>query len=271
MLEGIDVSDVQGIIDWKKVKNSGVAFAFCKATDGETFVSKTFRTNWQGIKDAGLIRGAYHYCHLKNDPIKEATHFVNTVGKLSGSDMLVLDIEDPKSTIGKEQFLNWTLSFMETVEKLSGVTPILYTGGPYFDSNGGKPDEETVNKLIKYPLWLAAYTSNPDKYVPFVWKKVGWTIWQRSGDVAPKGESVLHVPGIRCVVDRNQYKGTLEEFTNFAQSLNHAPIEMNITPIIDLDFKDKESVIDTSIDNPIPVPSNLLDDLLGFVRKFWKR
>ena len=49
MLLGIDTSDCQGKIDWAKVKASGVSFAFCKATDGETFVSKTFKQNWNDI------------------------------------------------------------------------------------------------------------------------------------------------------------------------------------------------------------------------------
>ena len=38
LLTGIDVSNYNGTVDWKKVKESGVAFAFVKATEGITYV-----------------------------------------------------------------------------------------------------------------------------------------------------------------------------------------------------------------------------------------
>jgi len=277
MLEGIDVSDVQGFINWKKVKDSGIAYAFCKATDGETYMQKRFKLNWDGIKSVGLIRGAYHFAHTKNDPIKEATHFVATVGKLDPADMLALDIEDNKNTLSKEDFINWNISFLETVEKLSNVTPIVYTGGPYFDEHGGRendkgewyPNEEIVNKLSRYPLWLAAYTKNPDKYVPYVWKKVGWTIWQRSGDQCAVGDTVLHVPGINVVVDRNQYRGTAAELEAFAKGLHHEPKQripqVPLIPI-ELDLHSEPAVIDKSADEPLRAHESTF---LGFFQKIF--
>jgi lysozyme len=271
MIEGIDVSDVQGFVNWKKVKDGGYTFAFCKATDGETFVAKTFKRNWENIKSVGMIRGAYHFCHTKNDPIKEATHFVKTVGVLDLGDMLVLDIEDEKSILNNEQFINWTITFLDTVEQLTNVTPIVYTGGPYFDKHGGKPSDEIVSKLSKYPLWLAAYTTNPDKYVPYVWKNVGWSIWQRSGDVCAKGDTPLHAPGISVVVDRNQYKGTVEDLKSFSQNLYHPSKKidpLNLIPI-DINLQKNVEVIDGTVDSPLPVPQNFWDSILRFMQKIF--
>jgi lysozyme len=270
MLTGIDVSDCQGIIDWKKVKESGVYFAFCKATDSLTFVAKTFKRNWAGIKEGGLIRGAYHFCHTKNNPILESTHFVNTVGILEPYDMLVLDIEDDKNTLPPEQFLNWTYEFLTNVERLTGVTPIVYTGGPYFDKNGGKPSNEWINKLSRFPLWLAAYTTNPDKYVPAIWKNVGWTIWQRSGDVAAKGEKPFHVPGINCVVDKNQFRGLEKELEAFACSLHHEinPIETDLIPVdFNLDYDAHFQKDD--VDKPLSLPNNFWSNVWQFLGKLF--
>src|SRR5579885_177154 len=55
-IPGIDVSHFQGDVDWAKVKNAGIAYAFVKATDGTSFVDSTFKTNWAAIQDAGLLR-----------------------------------------------------------------------------------------------------------------------------------------------------------------------------------------------------------------------
>jgi len=264
-LEGCDVSDVQGFPKWEKVKSSGIEYAFCKATEGETYVTKRFSYNWKGIKDAGLIRGAYHFARTANDPVKEVHNFVKTVGILDKNDMLVLDIEDDRNVLSKPQFINWVLTFLEALEKETNIIPIVYTGGPYFDKHGGAmndegdwyPGDELVKKLNRYPLWLAAYTKTPDKYVPYVWKSKGWTIWQRSGDVAAKGDKVLYVPGINVVVDRNQYRGTTKDLIDFANNL-HVKESERITSVplapIDLDLKSEPAVIDA--DKTLSPPKN---------------
>jgi lysozyme len=237
MIDGIDVSDVQGVIDWSKVKNSNVEFAFCKATENTKFVAKRFLTNWTNIKKAKLIRGAYHFARLSNDPIQEATHFIETIPELFETDMLVLDIEDDKTKLSNSEFINWTLSFLDYVENKTQITPIVYTGGPYFDFNSGSPSDDIINKLNHYPLWLAAYTLTPNKYIPYVWKNVGWKIWQRSGDVAAKGDKVFRVPGINNVVDRNQFDGTVEDLRDFAISLHTTLVDPIIQPLsVDLDL-----------------------------------
>ena len=42
---GIDVSHDQGDVNWAEVRAAGMAFAFMKATEGETFVDPKFETN----------------------------------------------------------------------------------------------------------------------------------------------------------------------------------------------------------------------------------
>src|SRR5262245_5178777 len=58
---GVDLSHHQGRIDWGKVRASKAAFAFIKATEGATFTDPAFATNWSGARDAGVLRGAYHF------------------------------------------------------------------------------------------------------------------------------------------------------------------------------------------------------------------
>jgi GH25 family lysozyme M1 (1,4-beta-N-acetylmuramidase) len=60
-VEGVDVSDHNGTIDWGAVQRSGRAFAFMKATQGTYNTQATFSRNWSGSKGAGVRCGPYHF------------------------------------------------------------------------------------------------------------------------------------------------------------------------------------------------------------------
>lgn len=65
-IHGIDVSKYQHTIAWDevktmKVKNIQHGFAFIKATEGSGYTDPQFKRNWRKAKEAGLIRGAYHF------------------------------------------------------------------------------------------------------------------------------------------------------------------------------------------------------------------
>ena len=67
MIPGIDVSKWQGEIDWRKVTDAEVRFAYIKATEGTGYTDPCFTANWQSAQSAGLLRGAYHYFHPRLD------------------------------------------------------------------------------------------------------------------------------------------------------------------------------------------------------------
>lgn len=232
MLVGIDVSKFQGVIDWNKVAATGlINYVFCKATEGTNGIDSQFQNNWKGIKSVGLMRGAYHFAHTGNDPVKEADNFAATVGQLDPMDMLVLDIE--VTNLSGWPFTNWVLTWLERVEDKLGTTPIIYTGGPFFNTHDGNPDPATMQKLARYPLWLAAYVVNPTNYVPDIWKSLGWKFWQRSGDVAAPGDTVLHLPGVAGAIDKDVFNGSLDELQQFALNL-HPGVHNSATDAINL-------------------------------------
>ena len=237
--EGCDVSVAQGVINWSLVGASGkVKFAFCKATQGAGYVDPQFKNNWAGIKAAGLLRGAYHFANTATDPTVQADHFVATVGDLDPSDMLVLDIEVTK--LNGQDFINWVATWLERVEAKTGIRPIVYTGGPFFNQHGGPPNAATIQRLSRFPLWLAAYVTHPENFMPTIWKDLGWVIWQRSGDIAAPGDTILHVPGINGNVDRDQFKGTFDDMMAFALSLHASNQSVAPTPPV--------------VEQPVPVP-----------------
>ena len=59
-IRGIDVSAWQGVIDWDKVKASGVKFVMIRAAYGMTADTK-FKVNMEGAQKAGLDTGVYLY------------------------------------------------------------------------------------------------------------------------------------------------------------------------------------------------------------------
>src|SRR4051794_14428986 len=59
-INGVDVSHFQGTVDWSAAKNSGVTFAFTKASEGFGFTDSSFSTNMAAASSAGVIIGPYH-------------------------------------------------------------------------------------------------------------------------------------------------------------------------------------------------------------------
>lgn len=242
VLEGIDVSKWQNKIDWQTVANlKRFSFACAQATNidskGNYVVDPQFKNNWNGIKSNGLIRGAYAFGKSQYDPIKQADFFVDTLGPLDPEDFLMLDIEVPG--LSGKQFTDWILTWLEHVENRTGKIPFVYSYGPFFITTAGKVDSITAAKLQKYPFWLAAYVKDPNKYVPQVWKNKGWVLWQRSGDIAAPGETVLRIPGISANVDLNNFNGTIEEFKEILLNL-HTGKESAIKYAFNIDTSDSE-------------------------------
>ena len=90
--KGIDVSHFQGNVDWAKVKATGAAFAFAKATEGTATIDKMFATNWPAMKNAGLLRGAYHFFHGSKDATDQANFFLSKFSVVAGDLPPVLDV-----------------------------------------------------------------------------------------------------------------------------------------------------------------------------------
>jgi lysozyme len=199
-LSGIDVSDFQGTVNWQAVKNSGITFAFAKATEGTTFTARTFARNWSEMKRVGIIPGAYHFGHPGSDPVAQARRFAATVknangGKFSGALQLVLDIEvtDGRSPA---QVSAWIVSFINEIKAQTGRPGIIYTGFFFWRDRAGN----SANNL-NCPLWLAAYVpeSQLAHLIPRAWTT--WTFWQYTD----RGS----VPGVSGNVDRDVFNGNL--------------------------------------------------------------
>ena len=148
LLPGIDVSHWQGAIDWPRVADDGVAFAFIKATEGGDYVDPRFAANWAGAAQAGVMRGAYHFYRPQPDAAAQAEHFLRTVQLRAGDLPPVLDVEvtDGRSA---SAIAAGVRTWLETVERATGRRPIVYTRAGFWNQVGGG--------FGAYPLWVAHY------------------------------------------------------------------------------------------------------------------
>jgi lysozyme len=191
-IQGIDVASYQGYPDWTRVKNSGKTFAFTKATEGTGYTNPYFATNWERMKSAGLIRGAYHYGRPSIDPVASANRFCDVVQPTAGDLQMTLDIE---TTDGRSpsQVRSWIVAFINRIQARTGRPGIIYTGFYFWRDAAGNGSN------LNCPLWLAAYVSNPAPYVPAAWST--WSFWQYT--------SSGNVPGVSGNVDRDAWNGDL--------------------------------------------------------------
>lgn len=195
-IHGIDVSRYQQDISWEAVKEMNVSgvqlgFAFIKATEGGSNVDPYFKRNWKKSKDAGVIRGAYHFFIASKDGRLQAENFINTVTLESGDLPPVLDIENTGGTkpeVLRAQLTTW----LKMVEEYYGTRPIIYTYLDFYTRN-------MQGYFDDYPLWVAHYLQ-PDQ--PRITRP--WTFWQHS-------ESG-HVNGIISKVDFNVFSGDSLQF-----------------------------------------------------------
>jgi len=176
---GIDVSHHNGTMDWSKVAQAGISFAFAKASQGADpgKDDQTFSDNWQGMKEAGIVRGAYHFIGLPsastppsqwNDELhKQIDHFLGLVGPPQAGDLPpTLDFEDGDSPArwkaliasNRTAALSTVREFITyTATQLRGTLPIIYTGNFWWGELGNPDPLQDSMPFSAYPLWLAQY------------------------------------------------------------------------------------------------------------------
>jgi len=230
-IPGFDISKWQGSkVDLHKAAASGQKYVFIKASEGIGYTDPQFERNWQLAKDAGLLRGAYHFARVSlsdtiaEDARAEATWFAKVMGPLGEGDLNpVLDIEWDKRADGikAKDIVEWCKVFLETLEGLTGRVPIIYTGVNYWRYKLLKSRD-----FDRYPLWLVQYVNldapnkpiqEKDKKGNIVWE---WpaTFWQWS--------HTKPVAGIGAKIDENRFLGTMEELRALAGYTTEPEVEL---------------------------------------------
>ena len=194
-VQGIDVSNWQGDINWDKVHAAGTQFAFIKATEGGDYLDPKFAQNWDGAKRAGIARGAYHMVFWCRSANEQALWFMLNVPNDPDALPPVLDLEwnGHSRSCPKRIPVNLALEkikiMLDVMEAHTGKRPIIYTDVTFHR-------EVLEGQFPGYNFWLRSVAAEPQEIYP----TRPWLFWQFT--------TTGYVPGIEKPVDRNVFNGT---------------------------------------------------------------
>ncbi|WP_053912731.1 lysozyme [Streptomyces sp. SCSIO 75703] len=178
--EGVDVSSHQGNVAWPTLWNSGVKWAYVKATEGTSYRNPYYAQQYNGSYDVGMIRGAYHFATPDTaGGAAQADYFVDNGGGWSKDGRTlpgVLDIEyNPygATCYGRTtgQMVDWIRAFLDRYKARTGRDAVIYTSTNWWQQCTG----DYSGFGDKNPLWIARYASTVGPL------PAGWsfhTMWQ---------------------------------------------------------------------------------------------
>ena len=167
---GIDVSKYQGMIDWAKVKASGVDFAMIRVgyrakSTGEIFEDPTARYNMQEAQAAGVMIGAYFFSSAvtEEEAKAEAAFTKAIIAKYKITYPVAFNCEDFQSSDSRQYGLDietrtgLACAFLDEIAA-AGYTPMFYASKGELDGNA---QWNTQTLAGKYKIWVAQYPEKP--------------------------------------------------------------------------------------------------------------
>lgn len=159
-IKGIDVSNYQGIIDWKSVKGDGVEFAILQTGASTSHKSAAFERNYAGAKEAGVKIGAYHYSYAYTtaEAVREAEYMLSLMKGKTFEYPIAYDMEENNQLkLGSKAITDIIIAFLEVIRK-AGHVPMLYTNTNWWTYY-------IEQARIPYLLWQAHYKQPKPKAV----------------------------------------------------------------------------------------------------------
>ena len=182
---GIDVSKWQGKIDWQKVKNSGIEFAFIRigyrGENGVVYKDDNADYNIQQAQKAGVLVGVYFFSTAVSDAEakEEAEWTLQAIEGYPISYPVVYDCEGYKNSTSRMFDLTATqrtthaMTFLETV-KDAGYDVMFYGARGEIEDEAYW-DIQSIEK--RYKIWVAQYSgvAYPQKDTPdYQGKTAAW-------------------------------------------------------------------------------------------------
>ncbi|MFI9820961.1 lysozyme [Streptomyces sp. NPDC052013] len=203
--EGVDVSSHQGNVAWPTLWNSGVRWAYAKASEGTYYTNPYFSQQYGGSYGVGMIRGAYHFATPDTSSgATQANYFVDHGGGWAADGRTLpgaLDIEwNPygDACYGKSPsaMVTWIRDFLNQYRARTGRDAVLYTATSWWKQCTGN----YAGFAAATPLWIARYASSVGE-LPAGWGY--YTMWQYTSTGPTVG-------------DHDRFNGTLDQLRRLA-------------------------------------------------------
>lgn len=150
-MNGIDISSWQTGIDLTAVPAD---FVIIKATEGTGYVNPDCDRAYQQAKQAGKLRGVYHYANGGN-ATAEADYFLANIEGYIKDAILCLDWESQNNALcgtgGPAR--TWISNWCKRIVEKTGVKPLIYASASLYNEVSGIGD---------YGLWIAQYADNSE-------------------------------------------------------------------------------------------------------------
>ena len=173
VLRGIDVSWVQGDIDWPAVAESGIDFVIIRAGRGDIdgtgpSMDTYFPQNIQGALENGLPVGVYFYSYAQTpeEAETEARFFVSLLEGYEITYPVIMDLEeDMEEDMTNADISEISEAFLEIVAE-NGYYPMLYSYRARLDY---VLDPEITEK---YAIWVAQFGGDQPvtEYDYYMWQ-----------------------------------------------------------------------------------------------------
>ena len=194
VVRGIDVSHLNGKIDWSKVAQEDVRFAYVKATQSSEWIDPSFSANWEGLRAVQLARGAYHTFSFCSNPEAQVVAFLRVAKPDTSSLPPVLDVElsdgqqssniaslqregECAARLGREGIQSHINAMLGPIERAYGKKPIIY-GNDFVLENILTPEITQKVGLWRVKIGLAADAPAPP-----------WILWQYTENAMIQGIS----------------------------------------------------------------------------------
>ena len=177
---GIDVAAHQETIDWKKVKEAGVEFAYIRlgyrgAVEGILHTDLEFEKNYKGATENGIKVGVYWYAQPANiqEIVEEAKYVISVLNNRQLDLPIVFDFEETEFSDGSISRMHGMSGSERTKMAVTFCNEILKNHYDVMIYTNLYWAETFYNwkELEDYPVWYAQYATYPNFNRPLV-------IWQ---------------------------------------------------------------------------------------------
>lgn len=200
-IHGMDAARFQGSMNWRRIKQQNVQFAWIKATEGGDLTDPQFNANWSEAARAGVPIGAYHFYYFCTAPETQAKWFIRNVPRQSGGLPPVLDLEwnpfSPTCTLRPpaSEVQKLAKRFIRIVEQHYQTKVVIYTTPDFWHRN--------QVASLKRDFWLRSTA----KHVEKLYDTRDWRFWQYT--------STGVLEGINKKVDLNCFNGSQRQWNKW--------------------------------------------------------